>query len=80
MLCILLISLTLFPKQNICTSVRCDSTPELNKKIVDFVNANMNKKVGRGECWDLAAQALNTNHAKWDRKLNYGTRVDSTLR
>ena len=76
MLYVLLISLALFQRSTVDSPAPCDSTPALNKKIIDFVNSNMNKKVGRGECWDLAAQALNTHHAKWDRKLNYGTRVD----
>jgi len=76
MLYFLLISFTLFPNSNFITFAPCDSTPDLNKKIIGFVNTNMNKKVGRGECWDLAAQALNLNNAKWDRNLNYGTKVD----
>jgi hypothetical protein len=54
----------------------CDAVPTLNKSIITFVNSNLHKKVGRGECWDLAAQALNTNKAKWDGKYSYGTKVD----
>ena len=53
-------------------SFTCDSVPPLNQKIVSYVQASLGKKVGRGECWDLAAQALNTNHAKWNGKLTYG--------
>ena len=78
MLYFLLISLAFFPNFNVDSSAPCDSPPDLNKKIIEFVNINLNKKVGRGECWDLAAQALNTHNAKWDKKLNYGTRVDYT--
>ena len=58
------------------STLPCDSTPTLNKKVIEFVNSNLNKKVGRGECWDLAAQALNTYKAKWDGNLSYGTKVD----
>ena len=54
----------------------CDSVPLLNQKIIGFVDANMNKKVGRGECWDLAAIPLNTYHAKWNGKFTYGIPVD----
>ena len=57
---------------HISHSSPCDTVPPLNKKIVSFVHDNLNKKVGRGECWDLAAQALNTYKAKWNGKLTYG--------
>jgi hypothetical protein len=33
-------------------------TPELNQKVLDYVQTVMGKKVDRGECWDLAAAAL----------------------
>jgi hypothetical protein len=54
----------------------CDSTPELNKKIIGFLSSNIKKKVGKGECWDLAAEALNTVGAKWNGDLIYGRVVD----
>ena len=50
----------------------CDDTPELNKQVVDFVTANLKKKVGKGECWDLAAGALNLIGAKWNGAYVYG--------
>ncbi len=53
----------------------CDDTPDLNKKILEYVNSQMNKKVGRGECWDLAAGALNSNNANWDKEFKYGREV-----
>jgi len=56
--------------------VVCDNQPELNKKIVRFVKSNINKKVGRGECWDLAAEALKSVNAKWDNNLKFGNEVD----
>lgn len=58
------------------TTEPCDAIPTLNQNILTFINANLNKKIGRGECWDLAAQALNTHHAKWDGMYSYGTKVD----
>jgi hypothetical protein len=54
----------------------CNNIPELNKQIVEFVSKSMNKKVGRGECWDLAAAALNSTSADWDKKYGYGKKVD----
>ncbi len=53
-----------------------DSLPELNQKIIAFVDSKMKKKVGRGECWDLAAQALNTAGATWNGKLKFGRLLD----
>jgi len=44
----------------------------LNDKIIDFVNASMGKTIGRGECWDLAQEALDLNGADWTRPTNFG--------
>lgn len=41
--------------------------PELNAKVIEYVNQNMDKKVGRGECWDLAAGAMAYSNAYFDR-------------
>ena len=76
MLICFLLSLILSPISGTSLSNPCDSIPALNKNIIGFVNSNLNKKVGRGECWDLAAQALNSHRAKWDGKYSYGTKVD----
>ncbi|MBK9720055.1 MAG: hypothetical protein IPO78_00370 [Saprospiraceae bacterium] len=54
-----------------------DSIPELNKSILDFVKLKINKKVGRGECWDLAAEALNAVNAKWDHQMKFGKLLNS---
>jgi hypothetical protein len=45
---------------------------ELNGKIVKFANKVMGTTVGRGECWDLAQQALDQNLAEWSRPTNFG--------
>lgn len=50
--------------------------PELNQKIIAFVNQHKGKKVDRGECWDLAAIPLNENNAKWDGTYGFGKKVD----
>ncbi|MFP5040031.1 hypothetical protein [Parasediminibacterium sp. JCM 36343] len=54
----------------------CDSTPQLNKQVIAFVNSKMGKQVGRGECWDLAAEPLNLLGANWNKQLVYGRQVD----
>lgn len=78
MLIYLLLHLLLFPKYEAGSSVPCNSTPNINKNIITFVNSKLNKKVGRGECWDLAAQALSSSQAKWDGRYSFGTKVDYT--
>jgi hypothetical protein len=54
----------------------CGETPELNKKIIDFVKTHMGKKVATGECWDVAAGALNSVGATWDGNYKFGKEVD----
>ena len=49
-----------------------DSIPELNKQIVTYVHSVIGKKVDRGECWDLANQALTRNNADWKFPTNFG--------
>ena len=58
--------------QNAIVVKDCDQVPELNKKIVSLVKSKIGKKVGRGECWDLAAEALNSVAANWDGSYNFG--------
>ncbi len=58
---------------NICA--QCDSISPLNKEIHTYVQSQINKKVGRGECWDLASYALNKVGAKWDGLFVYGRKL-----
>jgi len=54
----------------------CDSIPEINKKIVKLSKKKMRKKVGRGECWDLAKYVLDETNAKWDDFEVYGELIN----
>lgn len=54
----------------------CDSVPDLNKQVIAYVETKINHKVGEGECWDLAAEALNTVGAKWDNEYKFGREID----
>ncbi|MEO6305714.1 MAG: hypothetical protein ABIP51_21365 [Bacteroidia bacterium] len=56
--------------------ISCDSTPVLNKQIIAFVKTKIGKKVGKGECWDVAAEALNSTGAKWDGSYVFGKEVN----
>ena len=54
----------------------CDSIPVLNKQIIFYVGTTIGKKIGHGECWDLAAQALNLNGASWDHNYKFGREIN----
>lgn len=45
---------------------------ELNDEIIEFVDTVLGTTVGRGECWDLAQEALDLNLADWIRPLSFG--------
>ena len=58
------------------TPVAGDSLAAVNQAIVTFVNDHMGRKVDRGECWDLAAGALDHAGAQWDGAHAFGRLLD----
>lgn len=50
--------------------------PVVNQKIITYCQDHLKKKVGRGECWDLAEGALNYAQASWQAPYNFGTKYD----
>ncbi len=48
----------------------------LNSKVLAFAHSKLGKPVGAGECWDLAAEALDLNGADWQRPLDFGKLVN----
>ena len=44
----------------------------LNTKVLEFARSRLGQQVGRGECWDLAYQALNAAGAKLPGTGGYG--------
>lgn len=50
--------------------------PDVNAKVLEYCKKSMGKKVGRGECWDLAKFALDYAQAKWEPPYNYGEVVN----
>jgi hypothetical protein len=77
----LLFLLSVFPSFNTLYKpvyqTDCAEVPELNQKILVFVNGKVGKKIGRGECWDLAAEALNQAGAEWDHNYGFGKPVNA---
>lgn len=53
-----------------------DELPAVNAKVIEYVNSVMGKQVGRGECWDLAAEALDYAEAKWDAPYGFGKKYN----
>ena len=56
-----------------------DKAPELNPRILSFVTSVLGKTVGRGECWDLAQQALDANLADWSRPTRFGILLNPSV-
>lgn len=50
--------------------------PPLNEEVLKFASNNLGHKVGRGECWDLADQALRASGAEPARGYVFGERID----
>ncbi|MGZ0172658.1 MAG: CHAP domain-containing protein [Planctomycetales bacterium] len=48
---------------------------ELQRKVVNFAADNIGKKIGRGECWDLADQALRAAGAEHPKGYTFGDRI-----
>ena len=54
----------------------CGDAPTINQRIVELASAEMNKKVGTGECWDLAKMVLDETGADWDGYETFGKLID----
>ena len=53
-----------------------DRIPVLNQQIVDYLKTVIGKKVDRGECWDLANQALTRANAQWTFPTQFGQELN----
>ena len=49
--------------------------PPLNERVLNFATNNLGNQIGRGECWDLADQALRSAGAEPARGYTFGDRV-----
>ena len=64
-----------FPVE-VASSTPDSAMPALGDAIIAFVDAKMGTSVGRGECWDLAQEALDSLGADWQRPTQFGVRLD----
>ncbi|MEO8066543.1 MAG: CHAP domain-containing protein [Flavobacteriales bacterium] len=48
----------------------------VGQHVAQFVHSKIGTTVGRGECWDLAAEALTQAGAIWDGKYTWGALID----
>jgi hypothetical protein len=69
--------ITAFMVAWVSTATAQDQIPQLNRRILDYVNTTIGTQVNRGECWDLAYEALERNNARWDGKYNYCNRYNA---
>lgn len=60
-------------------SIAQKQIPELNKQVNEYVKSVIGKRVERGECWDLANQALILINADWDKRYIYGNKIDPKI-
>ena len=54
----------------------CSDVPSLNRQIVKLAQGKIKKKVGKGECWDLAYYVLQETNAEWDKFEVYGRLIN----
>jgi signal peptidase I len=52
-----------------------DTIKTVPSKVLSFCEKNMGKKVGKGECWDLAKEALDFASAEWTPPYLFGKKL-----
>lgn len=53
-----------------------DAIPEVNKKIIRYIDSVIGKKVARGECWDIVKGAMDASGAEWESPEGFGRKID----
>lgn len=49
------------------------------ERVAAYAEAAVGRRVGRGECWDLAQYALNDAGARWDGYYGFGEKLDTMI-
>lgn len=68
-----IISLILFA---LASEAPAQSATDVHTKIVEYTLSKEGKRVNRGECWDLVAEALDYAGADWQRPRGFGEKID----
>ncbi len=58
------------------TNLIAQDSLSISDKIVSFAIHKLNKKIDRGECWDLVAKALNETGANWNSPDEFGRKLN----
>ena len=58
------------------TMIGLVQTQDVNQRMVEYTISKEGKKVDRGECWDLVANALDRSGAQWDPPRGFGEKYD----
>ncbi len=58
------------------SSVAVKQLPEINQKMIAYVEKNKGRKILRGECWDVVKMALTESGANWTPPTDFGKVVD----
>ncbi len=53
-----------------------DPALNMGDEIVSYLTKREGKKIGRGECWDAAQEALDVNGAIWKRTMDFGRQIN----
>ena len=61
---------------NLAKAQQTQQLPKVNAAILEYIKTTIGKKVDRGECWDLANQALTHAGAFWTFPSHFGKEVN----
>jgi myosin tail region-interacting protein MTI1 len=70
-----LLFLSLCTARLVAQNVQEEKLPDVNASIITFCESSKGKKIGKGECWDLAKAALDNAGAEWTAPYEFGTKI-----
>ena len=56
--------------------MQAQSSSDISAKVVEYTLSKEGKRVKRGECWDLVAEALDYAGANWQRPGDFGEKIN----
>jgi len=58
------------------SAIAQEKLPPANEAVFKYVSMVVGQKIKRGECWELASEALIYAHANWQRPTDFGRLID----